>query len=201
MTTEPLSLPAARHAVHRRTYVLGSLGMLGSPMLFLEGIRFGFGPADMDFWSGLGGLLYVLGWMSSLVGLRLLRASGTGAAARLLFYVQMTGLTMAAYWTTLFTLPLPVNRETLLYQVTDLAWPVSHLLMLVLGLAVLFQRRLRGWRRLPALLVGLALPTFMVLQLLGAPPLLAGLSFPLLTMSGFFLLGLAVRTGYAQASP
>jgi hypothetical protein len=62
--------------------------------------------------------------------------------------------------------------------------------MLVVGTMVIRTGRLRGWRRYPALLCGLALPLFFGLHALGAP----GLAFPLLTAVAFGLLGLAVAT-------
>ena len=74
-----------------------------------------------------------------------------------------------------------------------MAYPFSHVMFLVLGIAVVKAGVWRGWRRVPAFLVGLALPLFFsLLALFGREN--ANVIFPVLVTAGFFLLGYAVRT-------
>ena len=61
------------------------------------------------------------------------------------------------------------GEDSLLARVTDAAWPLSHVFMLVVGTLVLSVGRLTGWRRFPAMISGLAQPLFVGLSALGAP--------------------------------
>jgi hypothetical protein len=190
--TVPFAAPATRAPSLR---LLGTIGILASPMLLAEVplMRLADGDAQRDVVMGLCSLVYVAGFAASAVGLRTLRATGDGRGARLAFGVQMLGLALAALWAAQYVAAPGLARTTFLH-VTDAAWPLSHLFMLVVGGMVLRAGRLRGWRRFPALLCGLALPLMVVLRAVGAPPPVAQHSFPLLATLGFGLLGLAVRS-------
>src|SRR3712207_317877 len=79
--------------------LLGTLGMVASPMMAVEGLLLpSLPPSERDFWMGVCSLIYVLGWLCSAVGLRRLRATGDGAVARGVTYAQMTGLGLATLW-------------------------------------------------------------------------------------------------------
>jgi len=201
LTESPDVTRAPHTAVLAGPRLLGTLGMIASPMLLLEGpLSQRFGAMGSNFWMGLCSLLYVLGWMCSLVGLRWLRATGDGLFARFFFWLQLVGLGLAAVWAAYYIVVPGLQEKTGLLQVTDAAWPLSHILMLVLGGLLVGAKRLRGWRRFPPFLCGLALPVFIVMRGVGAPGAVMSLSFPVLTTLGFFLLGLAVRTS-ADSTP
>lgn len=75
----------------------------------------------------------------------------------------------------------------------DAAWPLSHLFMIVVGIAALRAKRLTSWRRIAPLLCGLALPLFMAATVAtgeGGGRYL----FPTFTLVAFALLGYAVRS-------
>jgi len=93
--------------------LLGAIGMLASPMMLVEGIRYRFGQSEMDVWTTLGSLLYVAGWMCSAVGLRMLRATGQGTGALLVFVIQMLGLSMAAFWAAQYLFGAPATHRCL----------------------------------------------------------------------------------------
>lgn len=189
------------HDSHARTLcTLGTMGMLASPMMLVEGIRFRFGQSEMDVWTGLGGVVYMLGALASVVGLRLVRASGNGRIATGLFATQVALLAAAMYWSATYVVGGTLVHGTIVSRVTDVAWPLSHLSMLVLGTLMIRARRLEGWRRLPALAIGVALPTFIALSMLGLPRPLAASSFGVLTTLGYLGLGWVVRTSGGEST-
>jgi len=175
--------------------LLGAIGMILSPMLFLASFFFApqfEQPSPYPFLAGLGGVLYLLGAMASATGMRSLRVTGKGKGARVLYFVQMTGLLLAMCFDVLEN-SAPQLRETTVFFITDMAYPFSHILMIIVGIAVIRAKVWRGWHRIPAFLVGFALPSFIGLSVAFGREN-ANFIFPLMVTTGFFLLGLAVFT-------
>ena len=167
--------------------------MIASPALLLTGIIYGFDEPVSNRVTGLLGLIFVLGWMCSAVGIRLHRATGRGRAARALFILQMIGLLLAASQQVQEMVFEQPEANGLVYTVADMAWPLSMLMMLLVGSFVLKAGVWRGWRRWSVILCGLALPLFLgVGALLGRR--LSVIFFGVLTTLLFMLLGYAVRT-------
>lgn len=129
--------------------LLGALGILGAPFLFI-------GTAWYADDMGLTGLIYMTGWICSLVSLQRLRATGDTAFGRGIFYAVFGTLVLAQAWNG-WTMFDPKANSTF-YQILDLTWPLSNVLMIPLGIAVLRARRLAGWYRFVPLAVGLWLP-------------------------------------------
>lgn len=160
-------------------------------MLFLSFFLLTLGDGAGAYVASMLGMLYLIGWGASAVAMRRLRVTGAGAAGRAVFIVQLIGLSLALVFNALEI--MRANQETLLFRVTDLAWPASHVFMLVVGALVLATRVWRGWRSWTPILCGLALPVFFAARpLLGGE--VGGLTFGLLTAVSFTLLGYAVRT-------
>lgn len=196
MVTERIELPAAARGTSQGPRLLGTIGVFGAPMLLLSGLIYSLGP-EGGAWALVAsvlGMLYLIGWAASAAGMRRLKVAGRLSGA--VFAVQLVGLSLALIFNVLEV--ARANPETLFFRITDLAWPVSHLFMLVVGTLVLAARVWRGWRSWAPLLCGLALPIFF-----GARPLLggqvAGLLFGVLTAVAFTLLGYAVRTSVPTA--
>ena len=165
--------------------------MLGAPMLFLSGLLYTLGDGPAALAASVLGMLYLIGWAASATGMRQLRVTGAGALGKTVFIVQLIGLSLALVFNVLEI--ARANQDTLLFRVTDLAWPVSHIFMLVVGTLVLATRVWRGWRSWTPILCGLALPLFFAARpLLGGE--VGGFIFGFLTMVTFMLLGYAVRT-------
>ncbi len=174
---------------------LGMVGMIFSPMLFLASFFYAadFGqPNSNPLFAGLGGVLYLFGAMASATGMRSLRVTGKGARAFVLYAVQMSGLFLAM-WFDVLDNAAPHLRGTVVHTITDLAYPFSHLLMIVVGVAVVRAGVWRGWKRIPAFLIGFGLPLFIISSAIFGRETM-GFTFPLFVTSGFFLLGLAVFT-------
>lgn len=178
------------------TRTLGAVGMILSPMLLFASFFFANEssprPVSDALLAALGGVLYLLGATASATALRRIRATGSGKGALVLYVVQLTGLLLAMCFDVLEN-AAPQLRETSLYFITDMAYPFSHMLMNIVGITIVRAGVWRGWRRIPAFLVGLALPSFIALSAaVGREN--AGFIFPLMVTLGFFTLGLAVFT-------
>lgn len=191
MVTEQIELPTTTQTSSLTPRLLGTIGMICAPMLFLSGMLYNLGDGPSALIASVLGMLYLVGWAASAVGMRQLRVTGAGALARTVFVVQLVGLSLALIFNVLEM--AHANPDTLFFRVTDLAWPVSHIFMLVVGALVLASRVWRGWRSVTPILCGLALPIFFAARpLLGGE--VGGFIFGFLTMVTFMLLGYAVRT-------
>jgi hypothetical protein len=174
---------------------LGAIGIILSPMLFLASF---FHAANFDqlspypFVTSLGGILYLLGAAASATAMRNLRVTGSGRGAGVLYAVQMIGLFLAMGFD-VFQYVAPHLRGTGIFFITDMAYPFSHVLMIIVGVAVVRAGVWRGWRKIPAFLVGLALPLFFAASAIFGRAN-GSFLFPLFVTVGFFLLGCAVVT-------
>jgi hypothetical protein len=181
----PFPTPAPTWRVSTRA--LGALGMLGA----LASLNFvGAPPGKTDLAANLLMLAYLGGWACSAVGMRRLRATGRGRGAAAVFAVQMLALALASCQ----QLQDQAARRPLgdaFYFVTDMAWPFSHVFMVVVFAAVWRAGVWTGWRRWAPLACGLALPLTFAAAAAGVPS--PGLVFCAGTAASFLALGLAVR--------
>lgn len=174
---------------------LGSIAMLCSPMLYIASYFYNPTPDASNpnqVFASFFGVLYLLGAMASATAMQNLGVTGSKRGSQILYVVQLTGLFLAM-WCDIFEFAAPGLKQSTIFFVTDMAYPFSHLLMFVVGFAVIRAGVWNGWRRIPPFLVALALPTFIILSGLiereGS-----SFIFPVLVTIGFFLLGYAVRT-------
>ncbi len=196
MTTKVISNATNQSSTNTITpRLLGAVGMIGAPFLMLESVSHYF--LNITGSSPLGGFLelfYLGGWISSVIGLGMLQATGRGKAGKIILGLQLLGLTLATIFS-LFNIFLPdLNPDSVIFQITDLAWPLSHTFMLVVGSAALITKRLSGWTRFAPLACGLAVPLLMAVMMIGGEQV-ALLFFGPYTWVMFTLLGYAVRNG------
>ncbi len=136
---------------------LGSLGFLGAHyMLIAPLLPMAYPALAQSAFDGLFGLFFMLTWMGSLVGLIRLNAMGHSGFGRLTIRANLVTLALANIWNLYQAFDL--NANTFLYRVLDLFWPISMVIMLVVGIMVVRIGTLRGWRRYVPLVVGLWLP-------------------------------------------
>jgi len=172
------------------------LAMLGAPMLLVEVITFvtSNDPNRNSPFVGLTGLVYLGGWICSLVALRRLGVLGRSMASRIVYSIQVTLVVMAG----LFSLEEMAygSFERMPIQVLDLAWPLSHTFMLVTGGLAIGTGVWRGWRRIAPFLPGLKIPMLFALMALGAGNGrgMAGYIQAVFASLAFLLLGYAVFT-------
>jgi hypothetical protein len=162
MSVSETALPVKMENSALNYRALGIVGMVCAPAL-LFGSFFHSPSADASnpyqIFASLGGVFYLSGAMASAIAMRSLRVTGNGIGARVLFAVQVVGLLLAMMFDVL-EYAAPQLRETSVFFITDIAYPFSHVLMIVVGIAVVKANVWRGWRRFPAFLIGAALSLF-----------------------------------------
>lgn len=201
MATQEMMLTARVENSLLSNRVLGTVGIAFSPMLFLASFFYApqpDQPSPYPLLAGLGGVLYLLGAMASATAMRNSRVTGDGTSAKILYVVQMTGLALAMSFDVIDN-AAPQLRDTTIHFITDMAYPFSHVLMIVVGIAVIRAGIWHGWKKIPALLIGLGLPAFFAASALFGREMFA-FTFPLMVTAGFFLLGLAVFTTRKSAA-
>lgn len=148
---------------------LGTIGFIGAPLMLLGPLLPIIYPAlEKTAFDGLSGLVFMLTWMGCLVGLIRLNATGNSAFGRFIIRANLATLTLANCWNIYQAIEPGAN--TPLYWFLDAFWPISMVMMLLVGITVARVGRLRGWRRYVPLAVGLWLPlTAFVGKLMSLP--------------------------------
>jgi hypothetical protein len=195
MSINDLVVPAPRKDVLVTNRSLGTLGMLASPMMLAEMLIFGFRQHGSNRVIGVLGVIYIVGWICSAVGMRRSRVTGDNALSKGVFALQLLGLLLALLWSLQEIIYSGSDTSGVFHRVTDAAWPLSHLLMLPVGILTLRAGVWEGWRRFAPLLVGLALPVAIAAALVAGQAGM-GIAFAGMTTAGFLALGYAVRTEY-----
>ena len=195
MSVNEMNLPLAPQSVFFSPRSLGTFGMICAPALYLASLFYSPDfqqPNPNQIYASLLGVVYLCGALASATAIRRLRVSGKGIGAAILYGAQVVGLFLAMTFDVL-EYAAPQLRETTVFFITDMAYPFSHIMFLVAGIAIIRTGVWRGWRLIPAFLIGLALPSFIALSgLFGREN--SGFVFPLLVTCGFSLLGYAIRT-------
>ncbi|HEX9929142.1 MAG TPA: hypothetical protein VGB02_11455 [Pyrinomonadaceae bacterium] len=195
MSVQETSLPASSNklattATHRR---LGIIGMICAPGLYFASSFYSQNfdqPNPNQIYASFLGVLYLCGALASATAMRQLRATGNGLGAKVLFGVQIVGLFLAMMFDVI-EYAAPILKQTWLFFVTDMAYPFSHVLMIVVGIAIVRAGVWSGWRRVPAFLIGFALPLFFAASALFGRENTGWIFIGSVTL-GFFALGLAV---------
>ncbi|HYH14266.1 MAG TPA: hypothetical protein VD794_03545 [Flavisolibacter sp.] len=140
------------------TKLLGALGMIGAPfflLAFIPGTPWYAQEQDTSL-QGLFCLIYMLGWMCSILGLMQLRATGTSRWGRFVLIMELVFLSLANCWNTWNI--LQIDTDSSLYLMLDLTWPLSNAWMLVIAITIIVTNKLTSWRRWIPLIVALWLP-------------------------------------------
>lgn len=152
----------------------GLLGYMGAHYMLISPLGQMCYPAlDHTAFDGLIGLFFMLTWMGSLVGLIRLKATGRSRFGRFIVRANLATLALANVWN--IYQAIEPHANTRLYWFLDAFWPISMVVMLLVGITVVRVSVLRGWRRYVPLAVGLWLPLTALLGKL--------LSLPLFNMS------------------
>ncbi len=135
--------------------VLGTIAMVCAPaMLVDELLRFGEANALI---TGIASMVFIAGWICSNIGMQRMRATGTGSWGRAVLLVQLVGLVLAFVFGFIEATGL-LDENNIVWVVTDAAWPLSMLWMLVVGVTVIVAKRLSGWQRFVPVLCPFWLP-------------------------------------------
>src|SRR5690242_9377409 len=125
--------------------VLGTIAIATSPLMALELILRTtghlpggeFGAADAVI-----GLIYLCGFLATLVALRKLGITGRHRWTTVLFALQLILLLLAALQQGLEL--VRASTTSAMFALADAAWPLSHTLMCATGIAVLTARQWTG---------------------------------------------------------
>lgn len=169
---------------------LGNIAMICAPALLVEALL--TNGEERPLVIGLASMVFMAGWICANTVMRRTRAAGTGRWGRAVLLVQLVGLVLACLFG-FFEATGLIGDDNAVFVATDLAWPLSMLWMLVVGITVVVAKRMSGWRRFAPLLCGLWLPLGIPFQaVLGEQTgsIMFGVSAVL-----WLLLGYAVRGG------
>jgi hypothetical protein len=142
--------------------ILGMIAMICAPAMLIEALWLQ-GRED-PLVIGIASSIFMAGWICSNIGMQQMRATGTGAGGRAVLIIQLVGLVLACAFGLIEATGL-FDENNIVFIVTDAAWPLSMLFMLVVGIAVLLAKRLSGWQRFVPLLCGLTFPVSIILGL------------------------------------
>lgn len=195
MSVNEMSLPVRRESFSVGNRVLGLLGMIGAPMLFIF-IMFGNTDAGAsktlkDQIISLTGVFYISGWILSAVGMRRLRATGNGLGSKIVFIIQITLLSFALLYSVMEVFGYSYQNGGLIFALADAGYPLSHLFMNVVGIFVVRAKIWQGLPKLAPFIIGIALPVTMALMAFGYTSF-AGYFFGSMTMLGLATIGYKV---------
>ena len=123
---------------------LGTIAMICAPALLVEGF---LTPGREDpLVIGIASMIFMAGWVCSNTVMRHERLAGTGLWGRAVLGIQLVGLLMA-FCFGFFEATGLLPESNPVFVATDLAWPLSMLWMLVVGVTVIVAKRMKGWRR------------------------------------------------------
>ncbi len=168
--------------------MLGTIAMICAPALLVDEIL--RGGEQNPLITGIAGMVFMAGWICSNICMQRMRAAGTGKWGRAVLLVQLVGLVLAFLFGFVEATGL-FDRGDIVFVVTDAAWPLSMLWMLVVGITVIVAKRLLGWRRFVPVLCPFWLPlAFLGALAFGDPGGLIGLGYAAVLWA---LLGYIVR--------
>jgi hypothetical protein len=120
-------------------------------------LGFLLGGGDNALIIGIASMVFMAGWICSNVGMQHMRATGTGTWGRTVLLIQLVGLVLAFIFGFIEATAL-LDENNIVFVVTALAWPLSMLWMLVVGVTVIRAKRLSGWQRFVPVLCPFWLP-------------------------------------------
>ncbi|WP_247234883.1 hypothetical protein [Telluribacter sp. SYSU D00476] len=136
---------------------LSLLALLGAPTMTLGVLAEYHIPALGNSWfTGLWGITYITTWIAGIVCMQRLKATGTSTLGKALLWILIGTLTIADI-SNLFWIIYPAGKPEAFFYL-DLFWPLSHLLMLPIGIMVTLAKGLPGWYRYIPLVQGFWLP-------------------------------------------
>ena len=143
------------------TPALGLVAMAASPFLFFELLLNDNGNTSL---SGVCDLIYMTGWMCTIVALLRFNVTGPLKKNKTILYVQLGTLTVAQVWN-IWTIADPQNSNPV-YAVMDFFWPISNITLLIVGIVIAVKGVLNGRQRYAVLIAGLWLPFTIITSLL-----------------------------------
>ena len=164
--------------------VAGGIAILCAPFLYID---FATSVQNVTTWkTGLFGLIYMIGWMCSILALRRMEILDKTRWAKVAFTIQLSLLTLAQLWN--IWVIVGSGFDNIFFRILDVCWPLSNIWMLAIGITAVRAKKLQGWKRFVPLFVGLWFPVAVIPSMVTGYFVLAG---PYSAIA-FALLGLVV---------
>ena len=110
-----------------------------------------------DSWfTGVWGILFISGWLGAVVALKRCKATGDTPFGIALLTVLLIALSIANI-SNVVQIIVERNKPSY-FIVLDLFWPLSNVIMLIVGVMVIIAGKLHGWKRYIPLATGLWFP-------------------------------------------
>lgn len=140
--------------------LLGILALIGSPWLFIGMYLEQRIPRLLDSWfTGVWGLLFISGWICSVIALRRLKATGNSSFGKILLIVLLVTLGVANV-SNLIQVIVEKDKPSY-FMFLDMCWPLSNVIMLITGIMITIVKGLPAWKRWIPLATGLWFPLAM----------------------------------------
>jgi hypothetical protein len=183
---------------------LGTIAMICSPALFIEGVLTFNQETPDPVIVGIASFFFMAGWICTNLAMQQMQSAGTGNGGRWILRVQLVGLVLAMLFGLIeATALLPDDNP--IFIATDMAWPLSMVFMIVVGIAVIRAKRWSGWQRFAPILCAAWLPIAILIGLGAssnpAMETVSGLVGFGWTAVFWFLLALVVRSNATLATP
>ena len=172
--------------------VLGNIALIGAPCLGLGFFIEAQVPQLRETWfTGLWGLVYMTGWMCSLLVIQRERLTGESKFGRIILWVIFASLLIANYSNVLhffYKKEMPAH-----FFYVDMFWPISNTLMLIVGITVVVAKKLSGWKRFVPLFAGCWFPCLFIIILISGKTTFLSIFAATHSVVAFSLLAMVVR--------
>ncbi len=171
--------------------ILGTIAMICAPALLIEVLI--LRGQENDLIVGIASMVFMAGWICSNTAMRRMRAAGTGKWGRAVLLIQLIGLVLA-FMFGFFEATSLLGGSGIILGIMDVAWPLSMLWMVVVGITVVRAGRLSE----PQRFVPLLCPFWLLIAIVGSMALgdtvgeIAGFGYAAVLWT---LLGYVVRGG------
>lgn len=175
------------------TRILGIIGIIGAPWMFIDYINNGlyehFMPTSE---SGFRNFVFTIGWLCSALGLYKLRAMGNKRWQKAIMLLELICLSLVVTWC-FIEMVAPKTPFIVSFEF-DFLWPFSAFFMTIAGVVILRAKKLKGWKRFMPLLVGFWLPLTLCIYYFTQNSLLSFVISGIYSTVAFSLLGFGVAT-------
>jgi hypothetical protein len=145
--------------------ILGAIGILGAPWQFIDFISNGlYDRFVTTSVSGIRGLVFMVGWISSVIGLYKIKAMGNKPWQRNILVIQISLLVLAAIWC-VYEIFDPTSPSPIYFWL-NFSWPLSGFFMVITGIIIIRAKKLKGWKLYMPLLAGLWFPQTILIYLI-----------------------------------
>lgn len=135
----------------------GIIALTGAPFLFIGYFVESNWPRYEDSsFTGVWGLIYITGWMCTMLAFQRAGVTGNSRFGKSILWIILATLSLANL-SNIVQLFVPANKPAWFFYI-DLFWPLSNLLMLPVGIAVIKARQVSGWKRYWPFITGLWFP-------------------------------------------